>query len=133
MQLHQVKSLNDLNTSSARCLRLYQGIPRSGPAGSLMHIDVRDLAIAHVMAIENPKAANERFLMASHVASEKELRDLMEKNFPEIKGNLKDEVTPALPPWDIDNSKSVQVLGIKYRPLEETMVDTVRVLKELGA
>jgi nucleoside-diphosphate-sugar epimerase len=131
--LHQVKSLDDLNTSSARILKLYQGIPRSGPVGSPMHIDVRDLAQAHVLAIENPKAANQRFFMAAQLATEKELRAIMEKNFPEIRGNLRDEVTETLPPWGIDNSKSINVLGVKYRPLEDTIVDTVKSLKALGA
>ncbi|ETI27330.1 hypothetical protein G647_09520 [Cladophialophora carrionii CBS 160.54] len=131
--LHQVKSLDDLNTSSARMLRLYQGIPRSGPVGSPMHVDVRDLALAHVLAIENPKAANQRFLMAAQLATEKELRDIMEKNFPEIRGKLRDEVTDTLPPWSIDNSKSINMLGVKYRPLEDTVVDTVKSLKALGA
>ncbi|KAJ9609388.1 methylglyoxal reductase (NADPH-dependent) gre2 [Cladophialophora chaetospira] len=131
--LHQVKSLDDLNVSSARILRLYQGIQRSGPAGSLMHVDVRDLALAHVLAIDNPRALNQRFLMVAQLASEKELRDIMEKNFPEIRGHLKDEATDALPPFGIDNSKSVNVLGINYRPLEETIVDAVKSLKALGA
>ncbi|EXJ57930.1 dihydroflavonol-4-reductase [Cladophialophora yegresii CBS 114405] len=131
--LHQVKSLDDLNTSSARMLRLYQGIPRSGPVGSPMHVDVRDLALAHVLAIENPEAANQRFLVAAQLATEKELRDIIENNFPEIRGKLRDEVTDTLPPWSIDNSKSVNVLGLKYRPLEDTIVDTVNSLKALGA
>jgi len=130
---HQVKSLDDLNVSSARILRLYQGIQRSGPVGSPMHIDVRDLARAHVLAIDNPKAANQRFLTIAQLASEKELRDIMDKNFPEIRGNLKDEATETLPPFGLDNSKSINVLGVKYRPLEETIVDTVKSLKALGA
>jgi nucleoside-diphosphate-sugar epimerase len=129
--LHQVKSLDELNTSSDRIWRLYQGNPRSAPVGSPMHIDVRDLAIAHVLAIDNPKAANQRFFMVAEQAAEKTLRDILEKNFPEIRGNLKDEVTETLPPWKIDNSKSIKVLGVKYRPLEETLVDTVKSFKKL--
>lgn len=131
--MQQVKSLDDLNTSSMRVLKLYQGIQKSGPVGSPMHVDVRDLALAHVLAIEKPEAANQRFFMAAQIASEKELREIMEKNFPEIRGNLKDEVTTAVPAYGIDNSKSINVLGIKYRPLEETIVDTVKSLKALGA
>jgi nucleoside-diphosphate-sugar epimerase len=129
--LHQVKSLDELNTSSDRIWRLYQGNPRSAPVGSPMHIDVRDLAIAHVLAIDKPKAANQRFFMVAEQAAEKTLRDILEKNFPEIRGNLKDEVTETLPPWKIDNSKSIKVLGVKYRPLEETLVDTVKSFKKL--
>lgn len=131
--MHQVKSLDDLNTSSGRILRLYQGVPKSGPAGSLMHVDVRDLAQAHFLAIDNSKAANQRFLMAAQLASEKELRDTMEKSFPEIRGNLKDEVTDALPSYGIDNSKSINLLGVTYRALEETIVDAVKSLKAMGA
>ena len=49
-----------------------------------MHIDVRDLALAHVLAIEDPKTANQRFLMVAQMATEKELREIMERNFLEI-------------------------------------------------
>ena len=130
--MHQVKNLDDLNTSSTRILKLYQGTQRSGPVGSPMHIDVRDLAIAHVLAIENPHAANQRFLTVSEIASEKTLREIMEKNFPEIRGNSKDELSETVPSYGVDNSRSVEVLGVKYRLLEETIVDTLRSLKALG-
>ncbi|OQV01546.1 hypothetical protein CLAIMM_06887 [Cladophialophora immunda] len=131
--LHQVKSLDELNTSSSRIWNLYRGTPRAGPVGSPVHVDVRDLALAHVLAIENPRAANQRFFVVAQLGTEKQLRDIMEEAFPEIKGNLRDEVTDTLPPWGIDNSKSINVLGIGYRPLKETIVDTVNSLKALGA
>ncbi|OAP59805.1 hypothetical protein AYL99_04807 [Fonsecaea erecta] len=131
--LHQVKSLDELNTSSQRILNLYRGTPRAGPVGSPVHVDVRDLALAHVLAIERAEAANQRFFVVAQAASEKQLREIMEEAFPEIKGNLRDEVTDTLPPWGIDNSKSVNVLGITYRPIKETIVDAVNSLKVLGA
>ncbi|OAL26113.1 hypothetical protein AYO20_10247 [Fonsecaea nubica] len=131
--LHQVKSLDDLNTSSLRILNLYRGTPRAGPVGSPIHVDVRDLALAHVLALERPQAANQRFFVAAQLATETQLREIMEEAFPEIRGNLKDELTNTPPPWGIDNSKSINVLGIKYRPLKETIVDAVNSLKKLGA
>ncbi|KIW91465.1 uncharacterized protein Z519_07431 [Cladophialophora bantiana CBS 173.52] len=130
--LHQVTSLEELNTSSLRILNLYRGTPRSGPVGSPIHVDVRDLALAHVLAIERPQAANQRFFVAAQMATEKQLREVMEDAFPEIKGNLRDELVDKLPLYGIDNKKSIQVLGITYRPLKETIVDAVESLKALG-
>ena len=35
--------------------------------------------------------------------------------------------------YNYDNSRSIQVLGIKYRSLEESIVDTVESLQSVGA
>lgn len=129
--LHEVSSLDSLNTSSTRILNLMLG--RTGLAGSLMHIDVRDLAQAHVLAMEKPEAANQRFFTVCKMATEKELGDIIRNNFPEYAPNVRNDLVDKLPPFEIDHSKSVNVLGLKYRTLEETIIDTVKSLKALGA
>ena len=58
------------------------------------------------------------------------------KHFPEYKDKLpeKRQENDGLESdvYGVDNSRSKEVLGLKYRTLEETVVDTVKSLKELG-
>ncbi|EXJ93923.1 dihydroflavonol-4-reductase [Capronia coronata CBS 617.96] len=130
---HHVASLAELNTSNKLILDLMLGKPRDGPAPSPIYIDVRDLALAHVLAIENPEAAGQRFFVTAGMGTEKDMGDIIRKAFPDVAKNLRDDLADSLPPYAIDNSKSIKVLGMKYRSLEETIVDTVKSLRELGA
>lgn len=130
---HPVASLDDVNTSSKRILNLLHGKPRHGPVGSPIYIDVRDLALAHVLAIEKPEAAGQRIFVTAGMATEKQMGDVIRKAFPDIAANLRDDLDGSLPPYGIDNSKSISLLGITYRSLDETIVDTVQSLRELGA
>lgn len=130
--LHSVSSLEDLNTSSKRILNLMLGKPR-GMVGSPIYIDVRDLAEAHVLAITVPEAAGQRFFMTAGLATEGLMGDIIRRNFPEYAQKLLPDLSYAVPPYGIDNSKSIRLLKIKYRDVEETVVDTVKSLQALGA
>ncbi|EXJ92162.1 dihydroflavonol-4-reductase [Capronia epimyces CBS 606.96] len=131
--LHHIVSLDELNTSSKRILNLIHGKPRSGPVGSPVYVDVRDLALGHVLAIEKPEAAGQRLFLTAGMATEKQMGDIIRNTFPDIAGNLRDDLVADLPPYGIDNSKSIRLLGIKYRSMVETIVDTVKSLQKLGA
>lgn len=137
--VHYLNSLDALNTSNQRIRDIYIGkakdeIPETG---TFLWVDVRDVALAHVKAFEVDAAANKRFFVLSGHFSNKELGDILRKNFPDQK-NLPSESTPGgLFPKDgyakFDNSRSKEVLGIKYNTLEETVVDTVKSLQQVGA
>lgn len=96
------------------------------------------LALAHVKAIEVPEAAGKRFFVTTGYFSNKEIADIIRKNFPEYEKELPGKDTPGGDyPTDgiykYDNSQSVKVLGLKFRTLEESIVDTVKSFKEVGA
>lgn len=129
---HAVSSLEDLNTSSKRILNLMLGRPR-GTVGSPIYIDVRDLAEAHVLAITVPAAAGQRFFMTGGLATEGVMGDIIRANFPDYAANLSPDLSYDLPSYGVDNSKSVRLLRIRYRPVDETIVDTVKSLQALGA
>ncbi len=129
---HPLSSLADLNTSNKRILDLMQG-RKGAQATSPMYVDVRDLALAHVRAIELPEAAGERFFVCAGMATEKDTCDIIRKAFPDLAANLRDDVGSTLPSFRVDNSKSVKILGLKFRSYEETIVDTVKALRALGA
>ena len=129
---HGLSSLEDLNTSNRRILNLMLGRPR-GLVGSSIFVDVRDLAEAHVLAITVPEAAGQRFFMTGGLATEGLMGDIIRKRFPEYAPNVSSDLNYSVPAYGIDNSKSIQVLKIKYRDVEDTIVDTVKSLQALGA
>jgi nucleoside-diphosphate-sugar epimerase len=138
--VHYLNSLDALNTSNQRIRNLITGqfkeeIPDTGV---YVWIDVRDLALAHIKAIELPEAAGKRFFVTAGYFSNRELAEIIRKNFPEYEKELpsKDVKGGDYPEGGIykfDNSRTTEVLGIKFRSLEESVVDTVKSLKTVGA
>jgi nucleoside-diphosphate-sugar epimerase len=100
-------------------------------------VDVRDVAEAHVAAFEKPDAANKRFFTTAGLFSNKEVCDIIRKNFPQYEDTLPSESTPGgdYPEgglYSFDNKRSIEVLGLKYKSLEESIVDTVKSLQAKG-
>jgi len=136
--VHYLNSLSNLNTSNQRIRDIAFGqmkekgeIPETG---IFFWVDVRDIAIAHVKAMENLEAANKRFFITAGNFSNKEIVDIVRKNFPELKNNVPSESTkggdyPKMGTCDFDNSRAVKVLGMKWTPLEKSIVDTVKSLE----
>ncbi|KAG0647827.1 Ketoreductase azaE [Hyphodiscus hymeniophilus] len=138
--VHYLNGLDALNTSNQRVRDLLQGKWKEGipETGAYLFIDVRDIALAHVKAIELPEAAGKRFFVTNGFFSNREIADIVAKNFPEYEKNLpgKEVKGGAYPEgglYGFDDSKTMEILGIKYRGLEESIVDTVKSLKAVGA
>jgi nucleoside-diphosphate-sugar epimerase len=90
-----INSLDNLNTSNERVRDAALGkfkdeIPYTGVH---IWIDVRDVAEAHVKAMEIPEAAN-KILRHYRLFSNKEICDIIRKNFPQYK-DLPSESTPG--------------------------------------
>jgi nucleoside-diphosphate-sugar epimerase len=137
--VHYLNSLDALNTSNQRVRDFMQGKAKESvpPSGVFIWIDVRDLAVAHVNAIEIPEAAGKRFLTTAGYFSNKEIIDVIRKHFPDLADKLPAEGSvendrPA-DVYQYDNSRSREVLKLTYRSLEESIVDTVKSLKAAGA
>jgi nucleoside-diphosphate-sugar epimerase len=138
--VHYLNSLSALNTSNQRVRNFITGeykkeIPDTG---TFIWVDVRDLALAHVKAIEVPEAANKRFFITEGSFSNREISEIIRKNFPELESQLPAEDTkggdfPEAGIYGFDNSRTINVLGIKFRGLEESIVDTVKSLQNVGA
>lgn len=96
------------------------------------------MAEAHVAAMEKPEAGGKRFFVVQGHFSNQQIADIIKKNFPDLadKTPAQREPNDGMPTgglYDIDNSRSKNVLGLKYKPLEATVVDLVKVLREMGA
>jgi len=135
--VHYLNSLDAVNTSNARIRDIMQGKMKEkvGPTGTFLWVDVRDIALAHVKAIEVPEAAGKRFFVTAGYFSNKDIIEAIRKNFPDLAKNLPDHPESDMPAdiFKYDNSRSIKILGLKYRSLEECVVDTVKSLQAVGA
>jgi nucleoside-diphosphate-sugar epimerase len=135
--VHHLNSLDAINTSNARIKKIIQGENKSGLplTGSYLWVDVRDVAFAHVRAIEVPEAGGQRFFAVGGYFTNKMIADIIREDYPEKKSILPPEDVADDLPVDVygyDNKKSIEVLGLKYRTLKETVGDTVKLLLEIG-
>jgi nucleoside-diphosphate-sugar epimerase len=134
-------SLEAINTSNERIVNLVQGmwktaVPSTG--GALSWVDVRDVAAAHVKAgVEIPEAGGHRLFVTASSFCNRDILDIVRKDFPEYADKLPgDDVKGGEKPdnmYQTDNSETVKILGIKWITLEQSIVDTVKSLKEIGA
>lgn len=95
------------------------------------------MAEAHVAALK-PEAGGKRFFVTAGNISNQEIADIIKTNFPELADRLPSTAEPnsGYPEggvYSADNSRSKAVLGLNYLSLEKSVVDLVKVLKEMGA
>jgi len=138
--VHYLNSLDALNTSNERIRDFIQGKYKDGlpPTGVYLWVDVRDVALAHVKALEVEEAANKRFFVVAGTFSNNEIANIIKKYFPDLASKLPEQDTEAAgyPKggfYGVDNSQSKKILGINYISLEKTIVDTVKSLQAVGA
>lgn len=127
---------------------------RKMPACPRFHmglVDVRDVALAHQRALELPEA-NERYILHNRGLWMREMAQIIAPRFPSFPvptWPLPDLAVYAAALFDkrltvaflrqqlgrsmvIDNSRSRSELGLEYRPLSETLVDTCQSMIDLG-
>ena len=75
--IHSPPSLNELNESNSQLWKIISsGKDAEVPDARVpLYVDVRDIAMAHVLAMENPKAANQRYTCVSAQYSNQEVHD----------------------------------------------------------
>lgn len=141
--LPYLQTLDNLNTSNQRVATIMTGKATEAipPTGTFIWVDVRDLALAHVKAIESPTAeaaAGKRFFVTAGYFSNEEIADIVRDNFPAYKDKLPVKGTkggeyPEGGVYKYDNGRSMEVLGLKYRDLKECIIDTAKSLQLVGA
>ncbi|KAE8351769.1 NAD(P)-binding protein [Aspergillus coremiiformis] len=132
-----LNSLDAVNTSNSRVSNMVQGNNKDGllPTGTFLWVDVHDVAFAHVRAIEVPEAGGNRFFLVAGLYSNKDIADIIRETYPQLEDKLPPKDSSSDMPADVygfDNKKSIEVLGIKYRSLRESVSDTVKSLLEVG-
>ncbi|KAI0602331.1 NAD dependent epimerase/dehydratase [Biscogniauxia sp. FL1348] len=138
--VHHLNSLSAINTSNERFVQLIQGKWKSEipPTGVYLWVDVRDVALAHVNAMERPEAGGKRFFITAGNFSNRDLVAAARKNFPSLASQLPDESVkggeyPEEGVYGYDNSRATKILGIEWIPLEKSATDTIKSLQDIGA
>lgn len=109
------------------------GVSKVIPQGGLPTVDVRDVATAHVRAVQQTKAtgriiAYENFTRWSTILSE--IKSLAPNSNPPTET----EADPS-PEWAdciVDNSKSKEILGLSYIPIQTSIKDMISQIKEFN-
>ncbi|PON90520.1 NAD(P)-binding domain containing protein [Trema orientale] len=91
-------------------------------------VDVRDLAEALLLTYKNPEAEG-RYICSSYIVRMKVLVDMLKSKFPNF--NYPKSITEVNDDVNLSSEK-LQKLGWKYRPLEDTLVDSVKSYEEIG-
>lgn len=91
-----------------------QHIPETG---TYLWVDVRDVARAHVLAMEKLVAAGQRFFLTAGRFTNRDLADAVRKNFPELyeqlpASDVQDGGYPEEGIYGYDNSKASKEVGI---------------------
>ncbi|KAI0877103.1 NAD dependent epimerase/dehydratase [Hypoxylon argillaceum] len=141
--VHHLASLADINTSNGNFVALMVGRWKAEIPATGVHlwVDVRDVAKAHVEAMERPEAGGNRYLVTAGLFANKEIVPIVRKNFPALADALPADGTPGgdYPGGSIDgiykfdNSKATKELGIDWIPLEQSVTDTIKSLTAVMA
>ncbi len=115
-------------------------------------VDVRDVAAAHVAAMEKPEAAGQRFIVADAFLWFSDIGRILGEAFPVHrrrmpKGELPNLVSRLMVPfrpdvravrgdlgrvWEVTNDRAKRVLGITIRPAREAVVAMADALIRFG-
>jgi len=120
-----ISSLNIVNRYISTQTEFERGIP------SHHEVDVRDVALALVLAYENPQASNQRYLVSNEPFAYEEIVEFAHKEFPGKTKAIAAQPYSLDSRMKIDNSKSKKELGLTYRTKHETFRDSIANLLEL--
>ncbi|XP_049934324.1 cinnamoyl-CoA reductase 1-like [Nymphaea colorata] len=119
---------NPVNASSLFLVKLLRGDKDTVPNAVRGIVDVRDVAEALVLVYEKQEASG-RYLCSAHCVRTCELVDILKRMYPNYK--YPKEYT-ASSHDDCLSSKKLQNLGWHFRPLEETLADSVESFRGHG-
>ncbi|GAB5456729.1 MAG: aldehyde reductase [Henriciella sp.] len=113
-------------------------------------VDVRDVALAHVAAMETPDAAGERFLVGDKILKFTDIGDILREAYPDrklpkgelpswlvrmltlVNPTLKQVVPELEKERTFSNEKSKRMLGLNYIPAKEAVLASTNSLIDLG-
>ncbi|ODV84112.1 hypothetical protein CANARDRAFT_201320 [[Candida] arabinofermentans NRRL YB-2248] len=119
-----------LNTSSEVLSNIFKLKPDSDiPDITGSFVDVRDVALSHILAFEKDEAQGKRFITSEDSFSTLTILKVMRNEFPSIKDRwpVPKEETRDIADFvgTLDNTASKEVLGLKYTSVEKCVADSV--------
>lgn len=102
--------------------------------GTDAFVDVREVAEAHLKAVKVKEAANRRILVVAETLKWGQIAKILTDEFGpkgfKAHARESEKVDPIVTYYD--NAVSKEVLGVRYRPMQGTMVDMVNAMLEIG-
>jgi len=86
-------------------------------------VDVRDVALAHVRALESPEAAGRRFLVTSEMFKWPEVVDILNKAYPGRYDELAQKRADQQLEHRVSNAAAKEKLGMIFTGLERCILD----------
>jgi len=129
---------SSLNTSNELILRLIDGTRKNVPNVLMNFVDVRDVADSHIKVYENTKATG-RFICNSCSSSWINVCDTLRecvpyshiaRKIPIVVAGCKPGDRPKAVGYGKFDTQKLKSLGVKFRLLEEMLVDTVQSLED---
>ena len=134
------------------CLQLLNGSMPALPDFSFDVIDVRDVAAAHIAAMENKYASGNRYILSNRIVHLKEYSHIIRGEFEPQGYKIVSRDLPKVVVWigkffssmmkelyhslgknlKFSNERMVSELGIQPRPVEESIIDMCYSLIDLG-
>ncbi|KAL5594331.1 hypothetical protein BROUX41_001271 [Berkeleyomyces rouxiae] len=130
-------SARQINASNHRILAMIRGEMKHTlvPTGRIItYVDVRDVATAHVRAMTVPEAAGKRFFIVANYFTNKTIAEAVRARLPQLSDDLPPVDAPDVAPevyYEFDNSRSKNVLGLEYIPLNKTIGDAAESMMRL--
>ncbi|KAJ9139662.1 hypothetical protein P3X46_030375 [Hevea brasiliensis] len=119
-----------LNTSAAAILSVVKGA-NTFPNATFGWVNVKDVANAHIQALEIP-SANGRYCLVERVAHYSEVVNMLRELYPDFQLPEKCvDDKPYVPTYQVSKEKA-KGLGIDFIPLDVSLKETVESLKEKG-
>ena len=138
--------------SKEACERILGGKMPAIPDTSFVVIDVRDVAAAHLAAMERSEAAGNRYILANKLLHFREFADIVRNEFGPQGYKVPSKNMPKPLVWvgkifisslkavynslgktvQYNNEQMINGLGVQPRPAEESIIDLCYSLVELG-
>ncbi|QRV79239.1 D-lactaldehyde dehydrogenase [Ceratobasidium sp. AG-Ba] len=131
--LHQVDDPANLNTSVAMVYKIIHAKEGETPKETLLQpnmnfVDVRDVALAHLRALEVPEAGGQRFIAAGGALCWQDALDILPPPHPRGIPGAGKGLTHSI----FNADKARKILGINFKSMEESVKDTELGLRKRG-
>ncbi|GJS95715.1 bifunctional polymyxin resistance protein, ArnA [Tanacetum coccineum] len=122
-----------VNDSIIHILKYLTGSAKTYANSVQAYVDVRDVALAHILLFETPSASG-RYLCTESVLHRGELVEILANFFPQypIPTKCKDETKPRAKPYKFSNQKLKDLGLAELITVKQSLYETVKSLQEKG-
>lgn len=131
--VHPVASVEQLNESNSTLWQVASGAVSLPVARVPFWVDVRDLAVAHVLALIKKEAGGRRYTpTAPERFSYAKVATIITEEFPDLKDRVSRDAQSINESYGLDGESASKELGYTYRSFRETVRDFVAQARKMS-